>query len=1167
MSTKSKKRVDFADSVDKAETQRQSRSKSRNRSRDRRTRSQDVRSTVDRSELPLKRERSLICMMRNGSRNSVRSLVKLFEQKVVSRMNEGRKSQIVFPDDRRLDILIQPKLNAGDLLALVASHFKLKEKEYFGLAFIDETGHYSWLQLDKRVLEHDFPRTNKFTILVLFFSVRFYVECISALRDISTVELFYLNATQAVFKGQIECDSETVFTLAAHVLQATHGDYFDDPTAKSDLKKLPVIPTNTLKEHPSISYCEERVIEFYRDLSGISRGQAIVNYMTIVEGVPTYGIHYYEVKDKKDIPWVLGISCTGIGVYDKNDKTTPRKLFLWKQLENLYYRDKKFSIEVHDQKRIVHTLSSFNLYEDAIREPIEELDELSDAISDPTTQVSVSRRTFGPGNVNVHAWFASTQQLTKCIWSMGVAQHQFYLERKHSKTSLPSVRSVSEIAAELSRSTASLPGSLGSDLSHSGSSTSLPSLSTSRFDLNFDPVDSQKVQRDMYEALKARKEALEEALRKKTEEVKQLCIKEGELTGVLPADIPLAPGEHVPQIRRRVGTAFTLSSKIIQNDEDNEDALSTLELEVELQRQITSAAHKLAQDKSVGKNVRKQRRQCYTKATTKLKDMEKKLFDLRNNLGKATKVHQSVFDESESSPAPSPPVHRYPNRLDGYSTKVPEPRGPAMSPSHTLPGASSSPPTLSPTHSSPQLGGYKPNPIYTTRIQYRNQMAPYHSSLQPSPSQQDYENIRYGNRFDGSQDSGFSSANNMYNVNSQRTSHYDSTDEMKTPTNPEPFDGVESVFENRIKLPSKHGSLDGTFRKSSLSSQKYGSLERKTRKRDSGFEQEKQHSDSDLHVNVNVTSLEPTRFGSKRDSLSDSEPRTPKNNMIIELPVSHEVPTSRFQNQYSVQRVVSPDRQYGQWEDSTTTEPSPIIQSPNQQPPDPSSPHSVSGQLYSPNSQNVSIPPTEHSVNIQRVESPHSHPQTSTLVTVRKLQPHIEISKPFEMSDFYKYSEKLRRQRRLDLYQQQLIGSEKGSPPSTPSQHSSDGGDSPLPQSSSTSFAHPSINLSPSHRKFPSSSSTSSSYSTPVIHQSTTSSHYSTQKPEFEQSYSRSSSYSTVKEHGSSRMQYSVQTVSGQKVTYKQVQTSKHTQYRPLTPMKCESVRNTPSTSSAASRR
>ena len=31
-------------------------------------------------------------------------------------------------------------------------------------------------------------------------------------------------------------------------------------------------------------------------------------------------------QDKKDIPWWLGISYKGIGVYDKNDKNVPRKV-------------------------------------------------------------------------------------------------------------------------------------------------------------------------------------------------------------------------------------------------------------------------------------------------------------------------------------------------------------------------------------------------------------------------------------------------------------------------------------------------------------------------------------------------------------------------------------------------------------------------------------------------------------------------------------------------------------------------------------------------------------------------------------------------------------------------------------------------------------------------
>lgn len=52
------------------------------------------------------------------------------------------------------------------------------------------------------------------------------------------------------------------------------------------------------------------------------------------------------------------------------------------------------------------------------------------------------------------------------------------------------------------------------------------------FTVNFDPADTAKVQREMYTALKGRREALEEILKKRTEELKLLCIKEGVCTCV-----------------------------------------------------------------------------------------------------------------------------------------------------------------------------------------------------------------------------------------------------------------------------------------------------------------------------------------------------------------------------------------------------------------------------------------------------------------------------------------------------------------------------------------------------------------------------------------------------------------------------------------------------------
>ncbi|XP_013384696.1 FERM domain-containing protein 4A isoform X2 [Lingula anatina] len=545
-------------------------------------------------------------------------------------MAEGRKAQVVLLDERRLDMMVQPKLYAGDLLDIVASHFNLKEKEYFGLCFLDETNHFTWLQLDRKVLEHDFPKKQSTGTLILYFSVRFYIESIAYLRDKVTVELFYLQAKQAIFKGTVECDSETAFELAAHVLQAAHGDYEDDDITRSQLKKLPVLPTSIFKDHPSIQYCEDRVIDHYKKLSGQSRGSAIVNYLSIVETLPTYGIHYYEVKDKTGLPWWLGLSPKGIAQYDYADKRTPRKVFPWKQLENLYFRDRKFSIEVHDPKR-----------------------------------VSVSRRTFGPGNVNVYAWFAASALLTKTIWSMAVCQHQFYLDRKSSKAHLPFVRSMTELAAEISQSTSSLPGSDGSSLGirTSNSCHSLSKISnSSKSDLTTEQLEiARAAQRDMYAALKARKEALEEALKKKTAELKLLCIREGDLTGELPPETPLIPGEMVPVVRKRMGTEFSLSSRIINTDRDEEEdeELAKLELEFELQNQITNAALKLAKDTSAAKSVRKSRRQTYQKSREKLQDIEKRLNEMKYKKGQAlVKHHQPSLDDESIGTADSVSLDR-----------------------------------------------------------------------------------------------------------------------------------------------------------------------------------------------------------------------------------------------------------------------------------------------------------------------------------------------------------------------------------------------------------------------------------------------------------------------------------------------------------------------------
>ncbi|XP_051061832.1 FERM domain-containing protein 4A isoform X8 [Phodopus roborovskii] len=508
-------------------------------------------------------------------------------------MTEGRRCQVHLLDDRKLELLVQPKLLAKELLDLVASHFNLKEKEYFGIAFTDETGHLNWLQLDRRVLEHDFPK--KSGPVVLYFCVRFYIESISYLKDNATIELFFLNAKSCIYKELIDVDSEVVFELASYILQEAKGDFSSNEVVRSDLKKLPALPTQALKEHPSLAYCEDRVIEYYKKLNGQTRGQAIVNYMSIVESLPTYGVHYYAVKDKQGIPWWLGLSYKGIFQYDYHDKVKPRKIFQWRQLENLYFREKKFSVEVHDPRR-----------------------------------ASVTRRTFGHSGIAVHTWYACPA-LIKSIWAMAISQHQFYLDRKQSKSKIHAARSLSEIAIDLTETgtlkTSKLAnmGSKGKIIS--GSSGSLLSSGSQESD------SSQSAKKDMLAALKSRQEALEDTLRQRLEELKRLCLREAELTGKLPVEYPLDPGEEPPIVRRRIGTAFKLDEqKILPKGEEAE--LERLEREFAIQSQITEAARRLASDPNVSKKLKKQRKASYLNALKKLQEIENAINENRIKSGK-----------------------------------------------------------------------------------------------------------------------------------------------------------------------------------------------------------------------------------------------------------------------------------------------------------------------------------------------------------------------------------------------------------------------------------------------------------------------------------------------------------------------------------------------------
>uniref|UniRef100_A0A8C1W4A7 FERM domain containing 4Ba n=1 Tax=Cyprinus carpio TaxID=7962 RepID=A0A8C1W4A7_CYPCA len=480
----------------------------------------------------------------------------------VYQMTEGRLCQVLLLDDRQLELLVQPKLLSRDLLDMVSSHFNLKEKEYFGISFTDEKGQTNWLQLDRRVLDHDFSK--KTGPLELKFQVRFYIESVAYLKDATTVELFFRNAKISVYN-------------------------VSDP----NLKKLPAFPTAVLKEHPSLAFCEDKVIEHYKKLKGLSRGQAIVRNNLSFSTLS---------QDKQGIPWWLGVSYKGIGQYDLQDKLKPRKLFLWKQLENLYFREKKFAVEVNQPQRR-----------------------------------TASRRTFGQSGQVIYTWYAS-HSLIKTIWVMAISQHQFYLDRKQSKAKITTARSLGDIAMDLTETGAPRNSTLVSieskDKLIMASSGSLVSSNSVDNEVN------EEQRKEKIAELKNKQEHIKEILALKEEELKKICLREAELTGVLPKEYPLAPGEKPPTVRRRVGTAFKLDDLFPY---DADPHLRNLESCFALQKKIVEAAKKLAYENELCKTVKKKRRRNLLDATKKLQGIENQINDYRVKIGKEPTQRASVI--------------------------------------------------------------------------------------------------------------------------------------------------------------------------------------------------------------------------------------------------------------------------------------------------------------------------------------------------------------------------------------------------------------------------------------------------------------------------------------------------------------------------------------------
>uniref|UniRef100_A0A8C4WG12 Innate immunity activator n=1 Tax=Gopherus evgoodei TaxID=1825980 RepID=A0A8C4WG12_9SAUR len=153
--------------------------------------------------------------------------------------------------------------------------------------------------------------------------------------------------------------------------------------------------------------------------------------------------------------------------------------------------------------------------------------------------------------------------------------------------------------------------------------------------------------KDLTQAVRKQQQELAARLEACLAELRKLCLREAELTGILPQEYPLKQGDRPPKVRRRIGTAFKLDEKTIILQ--GADPLSTLERDLALQLQIAAATHRLYREENISKHIKKRRKNIMLKEEKKLKELENALNECRLTATQEPRASNTALGELSTS--------------------------------------------------------------------------------------------------------------------------------------------------------------------------------------------------------------------------------------------------------------------------------------------------------------------------------------------------------------------------------------------------------------------------------------------------------------------------------------------------------------------------------------
>ncbi|PAV66503.1 hypothetical protein WR25_22528 [Diploscapter pachys] len=299
--------------------------------------------------------------------------------------NEAAIVQLL--DGKFIEISLHARLTVEDVLQVLASHCSLNEadKGFFGLAHVDDRHNYFWLDEETVIANLSFSGEPPGKIH-LTHSIRYFVDSIYSLSNAVTIELLFLEIHRQLYKGELLTNGSVYAKAAALLMRVYDSDIANEETALSLLHCiLPIPPPKRVFAYFSGSenQMEGEIFSIYCAYRNMPRGDAMLNFLQLISTWPRYGCRHYTVLDTDKNSCLLAVSNRGLSLYENKDSIKPNKVYTWDVLDNLYYKDNEFMIEV----RIIGMPKKNNFEQPSLDcSMLSEDDALAQAVLDPTTQ-------------------------------------------------------------------------------------------------------------------------------------------------------------------------------------------------------------------------------------------------------------------------------------------------------------------------------------------------------------------------------------------------------------------------------------------------------------------------------------------------------------------------------------------------------------------------------------------------------------------------------------------------------------------------------------------------------------------------------------------------------------------------------------------------------------